>query len=244
VLSKWSLPSFSFASNFTKTSPIHADMIAIVHRSVLLLILCVTASFAAAQQIPDLEKFNDPSVWRIHNRAATTVPDRDKALRLDARQDDGMVWLVGSKFSEGTINLDLRGANKPGQSFVGVAFRGIDDTTFDAIYFRPFNFKNPDIARRSRAVQYVSQPKYTWEKLRKDSPGKYENAVSPVPDPDGWFHARIEIEGQTIRVFVNDATSPCLEVTALSEPRAGMIGLWVGNGSSGDFANLEITSKP
>lgn len=219
-------------------------MIATLHRFGLLLILCATVSLASAQQIPDLAKFSDPSVWRIHNRTAATVPGHDKALRLDARQDDGIAWLVGSKFSAGTVSLDLRGANKPGQSFVGIAFRGIDDTTFDAIYFRPFNFKNAEVARRSRAVQYVSQPKYTWEKLRNDSPGKYENAVSPVPDPDGWFHARIEIEGQTIRVFVNDATSPCLEVTALSDPRAGMIGLWVGNGSSGDFSNLEITSKP
>jgi hypothetical protein len=92
-------------------------------------------------------------------------------------------------------------------------------------------------------VQYISHPKWTWNKLRAESPGKYEQPVSPVPDPDDWFHARIVIEGQKISVFVNNAGSPTLLVTALSERRDGRIGLWVGNGSAGDFANLTIVPR-
>lgn len=207
-----------------------------------LFLLC--ASIASAEPVaPDLTQFADASAWRIHNRTASSVPDRTAALRLDARSNDGMAWLVGSDFSEGTIEVDLRGANKPGQSFVGIALRGVDDITYDAVYFRAFNFKNPDLPRRARAVQYISQPQYPWEKLRSEFPSKYENAVNPVPDPDGWFHARIVIADRKVSVFVNDATDPSLVVTELSDRRGGLVGLWVGNGSDGAFANLKITPR-
>lgn len=92
-------------------------------------------------------------------------------------------------------------------------------------------------------MQYISHPEFTWEKLRTESPGKYEQPVSPVPDPDGWFHARIVIEEKKISVFVNDAAQPSLVVTPLGDRRGGMVGLWVDNGSSGDFANLKLMPK-
>lgn len=207
------------------------------------LLLCAATACATSDTIPDLTKFSDSSVWQLYNRAASTVPDHENSVRLDARSGDGAAWLEGSNFSEGTIEVDLRGANKPGQSFIGIAFRGVNDTTFDAIYFRPFNFQNTDVSRRKRSVQYISQLDHPWEKLRAESPGKYEAAPSPVPDPDGWFHTRIIVEGNKVSVYVNDATEPSLVVDALSERRSGVIGLWVGNGSSGDFANLKITPK-
>lgn len=194
--------------------------------------------------VPPLAKIADTSLWRLQNRSATLIDGNGRAeVRLDAKTSDGMAWLVGSDFSEGTISADVRGANKPGQSFVGLALHGEDETTYDVIYFRPFNFKNPEPIRRARAVQYVSLPNFPWEKLRAENPGKYEAAVSPVPDPDGWFHARIVVEKHTISVFVNDATEPSLVVTKLSDRRAGLLGLWVGDGSAGDFANLEITPR-
>jgi hypothetical protein len=203
-----------------------------------------SASIAGAQSVePDLAKFADATIWRTHNRAASTVPERPQSMRLDARAGDGVAWLVGSDFADGTITIELRGANKPGQSFVGLAFRGVDDTTFDAVYFRAFNFQNPDPVRRAHAVQYISMPQFGWEKLRNEFPGKYEAAVNPVPDPDGWFHARIVVADRKVSVFVNDATEPSLVITELTERRGGLIGLWVGNGSAGDFANLTITPR-
>jgi hypothetical protein len=126
------------------------------------------------------------------------------------------------------------------QSFVGVAFHGVDDTTYDAIYFRPFNFRAEDPARRLRAVQYISHPTYTWQKLRAEHPGRYEQPVSPVPDPNAWFHVRVSVAGPKVSVFVNDAREPSLVVDQLSDRKKGLVGLWVGNNSGGDFANLAI----
>lgn len=184
--------------------------------------------------------FSDSSSWRVHNRAVEAVPDRPGAVRLDARPHDGVLWLVGSQFADGAIELEVRGADRPGQSFVGVAFRGVDDSTYDAVYFRPFNFRPPDAVRRGRAVQYISHPAHPWHRLRERHPGRFEAAVLPVPDPNGWFRARVEIQGNRVQVFVNGATDPCLSVTALSDRAGGRVGLWVGAGSAGDFANLRL----
>ncbi len=213
----------------------------IAHAVLAALSFAFPAFAHATSSSPDLSAHADSSAWRIHNRTSSAVPDTPNALRLDARDRDGIAWLVGSDFANGTIELDLRGANKPGRSFVGLAFRGVDDTTYEAIYFRAFNFKNPDPARTARAVQYISHPQHPWQVLREKFPGKYEAAISPVPDPDDWFHARIVLSGRTISVFVNNAKEPSLTVESLTDRTSGQLGLWVGHASSGDFANLKIT---
>jgi hypothetical protein len=110
----------------------------------------------------------------------------------------------------------------------------------DAVYFRPFNFKVADPVGRSHSVQYHSLPVYTWQKLRTEEPGKYEHAVDPVPDPNGWFHARVVVAKSQVTVFVNDGAQPCLTVNLLNDRTEGLVGLWVGNNSGGDFANLAI----
>jgi hypothetical protein len=135
----------------------------------------------------------------------------------------------------------LRGRNAVGQSFVGLAFHGVNDTTYEAIYFRPFNFATEDPARRLRAVQYVSHPAHPWQVLREQHPGVYEKPVIPPPDPDGWFHVTIQVDADTVRVFVGRAASAALEVKRLTTRPGGWVGLWVGNTSPGDFADVTIT---
>ena len=190
---------------------------------------------------PDLSKLAGEGGLKAFNRTVSSLSDGGrKGCRLSAAPGDGVAYIQGTEFSNGTIELDLRGQDVQQQSFLGVAFHGIDGTTYDAVYFRPFNFRTDDAARRIRAVQYVSHPANPWQKLRAEHPGKFEQAVNPVPDPNGWFHARVVIAGPKVSVFVADATEPCLAVTRLSERQSGLVGLWVGNNSSGDFANLRL----
>lgn len=159
---------------------------------------------------------------------------------LNADKDDGMLWLNDSFFRNGTIELEIKGKDTPGQSFVGVAFHGKDPKTFDAVYFRPFNFRNPE--RNGHSVQYISLPGNEWFVLREKFPGKYENRIDPLPDPvDDWFHARIVVNYPEIKVYVNHAAQPTLEVRQLSDRGEGNVGFWVGNGSEGWFRNLKIT---
>lgn len=191
---------------------------------------------------PDLTQIAAGKGWKLAGRKASIVEaEGRRGIRLDAGPGVGIAWLEDSEFTEGIIDVDLKGRNVPQASFIGVAFRVVDQETHDAIYFRPFNFKSPNELNRSHGVQYISHPAYTWQTLRAEKPGVYENQVNPVPEPDGWFHARIVIAGSGIQVFVNEMSSPCLTVETLSERKSGRVGLWVGNGSDGSFANLRIT---
>ncbi len=194
------------------------------------------------KNIIDLSKVPEGKGWKIVNRTVTPLEEGSiKGLHFDEKPGQGIAWLENSQFTTGEIEFDIRGKDVLQQSFIGVAFWGLNDETYDAVYFRPFNFKNPDTTRRVNAVQYVSHPDFTWQKLRAEKPGQYEKPVNPVPDPNGWFHVRVSIAKPVIKVFVNDATEPCLTVDCLGNRESGMIGLWVGNGSGGDFANLVIT---
>ena len=191
---------------------------------------------------PDLGSLAETKALKLFNRAASRLIDGTrKGVRLSEAPGEGVAFLPGIEFANGALEFDMRGQDVAQQSFVGVAFHGIDAAAYDAIYFRPFNFRAPDPVSRSHAVQYHSLPVYTWQKLRTDEPGKYEQAVRPVPDPNSWFRARVVIANPTASVFVGDATAPCLVVNLLNDRKKGLVGLWVGNNSGGDFANLTIT---
>jgi len=181
---------------------------------------------------------------RVHNRQAASFAEAGRdGMRLDERSGDGLAWWPDSKFANGVIEFDVRGKDVFQKSFVGVAFHGADEKTYDAIYFRPFNFRATDPARRNHAVQYIAMPTYDWQKLRTEHPEKYEKPVSPAPVPDQWFHVRVIVAHPKVSVFVNEASEPCLVVEQLSARQTGWIGFWVGNGSSGEFANLKLTES-
>ena len=191
---------------------------------------------------PDLAALADSKGLKLFNRVASRLSDGARTgVRLSEAPGDGLAFLPGIDFANGTIELDIRGKDVAQQSFVGVAFHGIDGAAFDGVYFRPFNFRATDPVGHSHAVQYHSPPVYTWQKLRNEQPGKYEQAVNPVPDPNAWFRARIVVTSAKVSVFVGQAKDPSLVVTLLNDRKQGLVGLWVGNNSGGDFANLTIT---
>jgi hypothetical protein len=210
-------------------------------RSIFVILVCLgcALNLSAQQKVvtPDLSKIGDSKMWTPRNRTATF---RD-ALILDAKDGDGLARLNEFVFENGIIDLDIKGKDEQGKSFVGVAFHGLNDSTYDAIYFRAFNFKNAE--RSNHSVQYISQPVFTWSKLRSEHPNQYENTVKPVPSPNDWFHATIVVDFPSVNVYVNNSTEPSLTVTQLSTRKKGWLALWVGNGSEGYFKNLKITSK-
>lgn len=212
-----------------------------------LMLLSVTALAASnglgAQEVlrPNLADIATGNGWTVSNRGASVEAQGDRTIiTFDARQGSGAAWLNDVEFDTGTIELRIRGKNNPGRSFVGVAFRGVDDDTYDAIYFRPFNFVADNDLSRSHMVQYISHPEHPWSQLRQDHPGVYENALLNPPDPDDFFRARIVVTNREVRVYVNDDTEPSLVVTPLPNRTGGRIGLWMGNGSDGSFADLVL----
>jgi hypothetical protein len=194
--------------------------------------------------VPDLTGAPGEHGWKLVNRSAALIDkDGGPALRLEGQGGTGFVRLEKFSFADGVIEFDARGRNVVQQSFLGIAFHGTDVQTYDAVYFRPFNFKSTDAGRRAHAVQYVSHPAHTWQKLRTGHPDQYEKPVVPAPDPDGWFHVRVVVAAPKVSVFVNHALEPCLVVDQLSDRHQGWIALWT-DVAGGDFANLKITPAP
>lgn len=183
---------------------------------------------ASAGKIEVFNRTLDPS--------QTNSPE---VVYLTAASGDGLAWIDEVELSTGTIELEIKGKNAPGRSFVGIAFHGHDNATFDAVYLRPFNFQNTE--RRSHSLQYVSMPDHDWSNLRNNHPGKYEAALDPAPAPDSWVKLKLVIDGKSVSTFVNDAADPAVTVELLNDRIAGKIGLWVGNGSDGWFRSLKVT---
>ena len=207
---------------------------------IVLASLSALASALKAQRIivPDISRIDDTAVWNLHNRRANFS---NNEVRLDGRAGDGVLWIRDIIFSKGSIELDIKGKDEQGKSFVGLAFHGLNSITYDAIYFRPFNFLNPE--RKNHSVQYVSHPIYTWNRFREEKPGVFESTIEPVPDPNGWFHVKVEFEYPIVKIYVDEASKPSLIINQLSSRKRGWLGFWVGNNSEGSFRNLKITSR-
>ena len=158
----------------------------------------------------DLSKLIVGETVKAFNREVSIVSAGPKGsyLRLNERSGAGVAWLEGIQFTDGVIEFDVKGRNVLQKSFVGIAFRGSNDSTYDAIYFRPFNFKSSEAERRNHSVQYISLPKYDWPKLRSEFPNKYEQPINPSPEPEAWFHCRIVVKNEEVSVFVNNNSGP------------------------------------
>lgn len=201
----------------------------------LVMVLFFIAELAYGQKPISLNAANIKAHSETVNRDASF---QGEEIYLAKREGNGFLRIKGLNFNEGLIEADIKGSNTPQQSFVGIAFNGGDDETYEAIYFRPFNFNNPE--RKSHSVQYISHPTFTWEKLRNDSPGKYEAMLNLKVDPDDWFHVRIHVKPTTVDVYINNNKEPTLRVNRISPREAGWLGFWTGNFSDGWFKNLTI----
>jgi hypothetical protein len=179
----------------------------------------------------------------VGNRAVSLVKDRPDAIYVTEGNELSVIWLDGTDFAEGTIEVDVRGRDVLQKSFLGVAFHRRDDKTFDSVYLRPFNFRAADPARHQHAVQYMAVPDHDWARLRKEFPEEFESPVDSSVSPTDWVPLRIDVTGRTIQIFVGAVQTPTLEVRKLGLHDRGMVGLWTGAGSDGSFANVRVTSR-
>jgi hypothetical protein len=77
--------------------------------------------------------------------------------------------------------------------------------------------------------------------LRREVPEKYESYVDVALNQ--WTHIKIEVRGETARLYVNRAMRPALIVMDLKHGPAqhGGIGFWIESGTIGYFKNLSWT---
>jgi hypothetical protein len=178
----------------------------------------------------------------VVNRKLTLINEEARlGIRLSKEYGEGIAWLKGIEFSNGIIEFDVRGEDVKQHSFVGMAFHGKDNATYDAIYLRPFQFREKDEVLRSHSIQYISLPDYTWRVLRAKFPNVYENSIQQDLEPNGWVRVRIEVKDTTVSVYINGSKEASLVVKKVTNSSTGHIGFYVADTSGGDFANIRIT---
>ena len=179
---------------------------------------------------------------QVYNRTLSHLYDEGyKGIRLSKEYGEGVRRAAPTPFSNGTIEFDVRGEDLKQHSFVGIAFHGANDSTFDAVYLRPFQFTAQTDSLRNRMIQYISLPEHTWRALRKTAPGVNESSIERAPDPNGWIHMRLVVQGENISTFINGSKEPSMVVKKVTKLRTGRVGFYVADTSGGDFANLRIT---
>ena len=196
----------------------------------------------AQRQTIDLAQALDAGKVRVVNREVSKLGERN-GVRMSGAAGDGVAWIDGTDLQAGTIELDIRGKDVMQQSFLGVAFHRKDDKNYEVVYLRPFNFRAEDPVRKQHAVQYMVSPEFEWPRLRKEYPEEFENPVDASLDPNGWVHLRVAVDSSKLQIFVGPGKETTLEVRKLGQLDGGQVGLWVGNTSSGDFANLVVTPR-
>ncbi|NER17348.1 hypothetical protein [Spongiivirga citrea] len=210
---------------------------------ILVFLMVLESNALMAQTINIGTKQNEKKI-RAVNRTINIDKTDKEAIVFNAQEGDGLGVLEDQSFKHGTLTLSIKGENKPGRSFVGFAFNIQNDSVYEAIYFRPFNFVAKEPVRKSHMVQYIYHPEFTWRKLREERTDEFENEIMNPPNPEEWFKTMIKIEENHVTVFVNDSKEPSLKVKRLTKTKSDKVGLWTGFNSAGKFKDLEfITIK-
>ena len=165
---------------------------------------------------------------------------------MKAVDEPTFVKIRGIQFKNGTIEVKvlsrlLKNAPDYARGFIGVAFRINDSNTkFESIYLRPVNARVEDRVRRNHSIQYYSYPDYKFDRLRKESPEKYESWADM--EMNHWIKIRIVVKDSEATLFLDNNPQPSLIVHDLKQgpDLTGSIGLWVEIGTDGFFSDLKV----
>ncbi len=196
-----------------------------------------------AQKSKSFDLFNLQLTGKLEtvNRSTKCLTQGDKTfIQVSENKGEGLVWLPIQDFKNGSIEIEMRGQDVVQRSFIGIAFHVQNDSTFDAVYCRPFNFLTTDSVRRIHAIQYIAHPVFTWKKLRDERNAQFEKEIVNPPNPNDWFKMRLVIDGKTVKAYINNALKPSLIVEKLNDRIAGKLGVFMGDNSGGDFRNVKI----
>jgi hypothetical protein len=228
----------------------------------ILLLICTLSVFGQKQRLT-LGK----QIFELHNVTGSIVKfegkkalkiERDlQALPFDVNNIEATVdephyaRLIGLEdFENGTIEVKMYSQLQdplpyPGVAgFIGIYFRiKEDDSAFEGIYLRPRVGRSTKQFARNRAVQYISYPHAKFDTLRKSyAPGTYEGSA-PVALNE-WIKMRIEVNGETAEMFINDMKySSFIVEKMLGKHKVGGVGLYVDIGTIGYFKDLKIIKR-
>jgi len=184
--------------------------------------------------------FKNDNIVTVNREIVNKTELNSGILSLNAQSGDGIAILKNVKFESGTISIDFQGEDIAGKSFAGLAFNIQNDSTYEAVYFRPFNFKSSEKIRREHGIQYIYHPEFSWRKLRTEREGVFEAEFINPPNPNDWFSIELTINPTMVIVKDKSSGKILMEIDRLTKPVSNSIGLWTGHNSKGSFRNLKI----
>lgn len=193
-------------------------------------------------------KFEGQNVLKIE-RDLNAIPFDSNNIEKTVDEAHYAKLLNLDDFENGTIEVMMYSQlQKPAPysgiaGFIGMFFRvATNDSSFEAIYVRPKVGRVNNQLFRNHAVQYISYPHYKFDTLRKIAPFRYEGSA-PVALNE-WIKMRIEVNGETAEMFINDARYSTFVVDKLlGSTKKGGIGLYVDIGTIGYFKNLKVIKR-
>src|SRR6202521_3253177 len=183
---------------------------------------------------------------KVKAEAVNYLGRKSVRITMEGEDHEGLALLPGTDFQDGVIEADvaLKTTTPPGvryPGFVGIAFRIRPDAShYELFYLRPGNSEAADQAMRNHAVQYVSEPGFGWDRLRREWPAVYESHAEP--EVETWTKVRIEVAGRAAKLYLNGSAKASLVVDGLkSEDLHGSVGLWSFTDEEAYFSNVRIT---
>ena len=180
-------------------------------RGIVAVLIVVASAAIAAQSKPAGEQRINLAEHlagkEASNYEVTKLTERN-GIHVAKPGSGNVIWIEGSDFRTGTLEVDVRGRDVFQQSFLGLAFHGPDDKTYEAVYLRPFNFRAEDPARKQHAVQYISLPDFDWARLRKEFPEEFENPVDASLVPTEWVRLRLVVRDCDVQVYQGRSRRP------------------------------------
>jgi hypothetical protein len=207
----------------------------------------IATSALPPEALDDLEVLNGRAeiVTYRGRRAVHLVPSPNH----QGPEDSVLAVLTHSDFQDGVIEAEVAGtplktAPSDSRGFIGISFRVQPHVAkFENLYIRPTNGRADDQLRRNHSVQYASEPDYPWHRLRQESPGVYESYVDL--EAGAWTRMKIVVSGTKARLYINNATQPCLIVNDLKLGQTrGQVALWIHSSTDGYFSNVKIQPSP
>ena len=178
-----------------------------------------------------------------------TVVKAIKDTAVKKVDEPTFVKIKGIQFKNGIIEVKvlsrlLKDAPDFARGFIGVAFRINDSNTkYESIYIRPVNARVNDQVRRNHSIQYYAYPDYKFDRLRKESPERYESYADM--QMNRWITMRIEVKDAQAKLFIDNNQQPSLIVNDLKHGAdlSGAVALWVEVGTEGYFTDLKIITE-
>ena len=189
------------------------------------------------------------ALMSIEKLMGSEVVKAVKDSTIKAFDEPTFVKIKGVDFKNGSIEVKvlsrlLKNAPDFARGFIGVAFRVNDSNTkYESIYLRPLNARVDDQVRRNHSIQYYSYPHFKFDRLRKESPERYE-AYADL-EMNNWITVRIVVKDTQAKLFINDHLQPALIVNDLKHGAelSGAVALWVEEGTEGYFKDLKINTE-